>query len=560
MAITVKTHVGRDVLQNADYFNNIGKVVIEYVTNALDAGILSNQAVKCEVSIKRNGIVIKDNACGMTYNELNNNFFTMHGENVFRKRTGVKPRGRFGTGKIAAFGIANKLRVESIKDNLKNIVELTRKDLEEATGSEPIPVTEIEINKTTKHVNGTIIKISDFHTLKRADTHGAVSELKRALHKYLEKHIVIVNGQRILFEEPSYKEVYSFFPYPFLEKIIGRCELKIKIAKSPVEENLNGIFITANGWLLETTLADLEGKPFTDLLFGEVEIPMLEEDTGKVRSYDNTRTLRLNRNNELVRNIIDWLKECLESVRTKIAEEHKNLKESEEMQKLQEEAKRIEEILNEDYDEYRNELIKANPNYGNDTSTLGPQSKDLILEPGFIDGNSVSVLTSDNGILGKNQEISEDKRDRGEPLESTKDFSNYESEDEVNDNNFNKDEQERKKRKKTGGFKIDFRHHSENAMRSSYNENERLIIINLDHPQVEAIMEEYGSIENRLFRVVTNETAFTEYALVIVNELAKRGISIHDAFDALVESRNIIDRVSRRAAIVYGRTEPPITA
>src|SRR3972149_1099149 len=112
MAITVKTHVGRDVLQNADYFNNIGKVVIEYVTNALDAGILSNQAVKCEVSIK-------GNACGMTYNELNNNFFTMHGENVFRKRTGVKPRGRFGTGKIAAFGIANKLRVESIKDNLK---------------------------------------------------------------------------------------------------------------------------------------------------------------------------------------------------------------------------------------------------------------------------------------------------------------------------------------------------------------------------------------------------------------------------------------------------------
>ncbi len=112
MPITVKSHVGRDVLQNADYFNSIGKVVIEYVTNSLDAGILLGQPVSCEVTVKRNLIVVKDDACGMSYDELNNNFFTMHGENVYRNRSGVKPRGRFGTGKIASFGIANCLRVK----------------------------------------------------------------------------------------------------------------------------------------------------------------------------------------------------------------------------------------------------------------------------------------------------------------------------------------------------------------------------------------------------------------------------------------------------------------
>ena len=80
--------------------------------------------MRCEVTLARDAIRIADSASGMTYTELSN-FFQMHGENVQRKR-GRAVRGKFGTGKSAAFGIANTLHVETVKGGKRNVVELRR--------------------------------------------------------------------------------------------------------------------------------------------------------------------------------------------------------------------------------------------------------------------------------------------------------------------------------------------------------------------------------------------------------------------------------------------------
>lgn len=118
-ALHVTTHVARDLLQNAAYFNSVPKAVTEYVTNAID-NPPPGQPVHCEVTLTRKAIRIADDASGMTYTELSN-FFQMHGENVQRKR-GRAVRGKFGTGKSAAFGIANTLRIETVKDGKRNVV------------------------------------------------------------------------------------------------------------------------------------------------------------------------------------------------------------------------------------------------------------------------------------------------------------------------------------------------------------------------------------------------------------------------------------------------------
>jgi DNA gyrase/topoisomerase IV subunit B len=82
--LQVTSHVARDLLQNASYFNVVPKVVAEYVTNAIDSAG-PGLAIRCEVTIKNDGISISDTSSGMTYEELSN-FFQMHGENIQRKR------------------------------------------------------------------------------------------------------------------------------------------------------------------------------------------------------------------------------------------------------------------------------------------------------------------------------------------------------------------------------------------------------------------------------------------------------------------------------------------
>ncbi len=47
----VTSHVSRDLLQNAAYFNALPKAVTEYVTNAIDSAELG-APVRCEVIIR----------------------------------------------------------------------------------------------------------------------------------------------------------------------------------------------------------------------------------------------------------------------------------------------------------------------------------------------------------------------------------------------------------------------------------------------------------------------------------------------------------------------------
>jgi HSP90 family molecular chaperone len=102
--IFVKSHVSRDLLQNAALFKTDKLVIWEYVANGLqyvDPG--TNPTVYVKLDSKARRIRISDNGRGMTLEGLQN-FFVMHGENLDRK-SGAPGRGRFGTGKSAAFGI-----------------------------------------------------------------------------------------------------------------------------------------------------------------------------------------------------------------------------------------------------------------------------------------------------------------------------------------------------------------------------------------------------------------------------------------------------------------------
>ena len=174
-SIEVTSHVARDFLQNAAYFNTMPKVIWEYVANSLDAA-KNNITIVIAVEITSHEVRISDNSRGMSRKELGT-FFEMHGENILRKQ-GRKVRGRFGTGKCAAFGLANSLRIDTIQAGSRNVVELHRKDIERAQNGEPFSVQDIEVNHSTHEDDGTIVIIRELN-IKRSNVDKVISYLER---------------------------------------------------------------------------------------------------------------------------------------------------------------------------------------------------------------------------------------------------------------------------------------------------------------------------------------------------------------------------------------------
>ena len=78
--IEVTSHVARDFLQNAAYFNTMPKLVWEYVANSLDAAKDGTPAA-IAVEITTHEVRVSDNGRGMSREELRN-FFQMHGQGV----------------------------------------------------------------------------------------------------------------------------------------------------------------------------------------------------------------------------------------------------------------------------------------------------------------------------------------------------------------------------------------------------------------------------------------------------------------------------------------------
>ena len=103
-------------------------------------------------------------------------------------------------------------------------------------------------------------------------------------------------------------------------------------------------------------------------------------------------------------------------------------------------------------------------------------------------------------------------------------------------------------RRRRGGFSIEYEPATAGEARSRFDEVERTIYINLDHPQIAAAK---GEGIDRSFRQLSYEVAFTEYALAIAREMARAQGQIFDAEDAVVEIGLVINRISRLGAFLY---------
>ena len=514
--LALVTHVGRDVLANAAHFATVPKAVYEYVSNSIDAappGRPCSVRVSVVTAGPRRRIEIADDASGMSREQLRT-FFTMHGENAWR-RAGRKVRGRFGTGKIAAFGRADRLRVDTVQAGRRNVAELTREDLDAVGAGEPVRVRELVVDEPTGARDGTLVVLADLHRGTRVDQGDIVRYLQRQLGRHLVMHRVLVEGERVPYVEPPVDAEHRFESPEALSALAGAIELVVKVAARPLTEEENGVAILSNGYLNAMTLAGLEGKPEAQYLFGEVEVSALDDDSAEIPAFLSTRDLTLNPWNPIVAELVPWIRSCLESVRRELVRRAGERRRAAEQQELERLGSELSTLLDGIYRGERVRLVAAAPApvEQRPVEPVQPEPTPLPRE---------RRPRSDRGLLRGPRPPRELAPPQAAPVEAA-----LPAFDGV---------------RQGGAFRVAFRHGGEASPRAFFVAEERGIVINLDHPEAAASLAN-GGPTSPFFAHYCMRSTLEEFTLVMVGELG-----YPDAPEIAREIRDRSDRYSRTFA------------
>lgn len=537
----VRSHVARDLLQNAALFKTDKLVVWEYVSNGLqyvDPGTIPIVEVKLDSKAKK--ISILDNGRGMDWAGLRN-FFVMHGENLDRK-LGQAGRGRFGTGKAAAFGIGDVLRVTTVKDRKRSKVELQRSDMEANRSGEPIPVRTSERDIPCSKPNGTLIEVEEIH-LRALDQAGIIRYIERHLAHWRGNASVFVNQHECEYTEPPIAFSRTFEPkHENLRARLGNVKLVLNVSKGPVDPELCGVSIYSNGVWHESTLAGSEGKEMSNYIFGEIEVPALDVDSSPIPPFDLSRSMKLNPSNELVQAIYAFINRSVEEIRRELLDQEKRRRATEEAKRLSNQADEIAKLINDDFSLFKDKVAKIRAKARGEADILdaSPAKNEDIETLVFGDTDPASVVGEVGGLgaLGSGGNGGDIPRELlptvapGGP-----------------ERRANRSTGTQLPRSGRGGFRVEFKSLGADDRRAAYVASERTIYINLDHPQVVAARGE-GSLDDVVFRRLAYEIAFTEYAIALASELARHGEYIEPT-DPIFEIRETINRLARKAATFY---------
>lgn len=538
--MVVTSHVGRDVLSQAAQFKTEASAVWEYVVNSLqyiDPGVQP----RVEVTVRRDSISISDNGAGMDGDRLRH-FFTMHGENLER-RAGRLGRGKWGTGKSAAFGIANTLEVDTVRDGVRNVVELDRAAIESSDGK-AIPLKWRIHDEATEAANGTAINIRDV-LLSRVDKAVIIEYIERNLSAFRGINpTVAVNSHVCEYHAPPVRTDYSFKPSDKQAVVLGNVELTIHSSTKPLQPWEQGVAVMAGeGNLVAIERGGIEHKEFGNYLFGEIDVPAIEAFETQLAPFDSSRSLTLNPKHPVVAVLLGFVGSKLEQVRQELVAIERGAREQEEARRLARQGNDLAEILNEDFRFQMQRLrdIRAATSRPGSAGALQGAGADGDQEPDiWIEGLDQPGELEPSGASGRNGQGA------GRPAPIVPKLGRLAANGDSVVSPAGGEDQRKRPR---GGFGVDFRDLGVDEDRSMYDSNSMTIIINKDHPVVAAALERDG-IESISFRRLSYEIAFTEYAIALSYEMVNRDPAM-PADDVLYDIRATLKRITRAAAPLY---------
>lgn len=537
--ILVTSHVSRDFLQNAAYFSNAQKVVWEYVSNAID-NVEEGTIPEVVVEVRQNSLTVSDNAAGMDRSDLAR-FFTMHAENAQRLR-GRTVRGKFGTGKTAAFGIAKELEIVSVKSGIRNSVVLRIEDIQTANAGDPFPVQRVERDVVTGEENGTTVTVRRFHHPGTADIQKVIRYTEKQLGRMRSRAVVFINEHRCHYQEPPSVHEWTFTSDGEIAERLGNVTMIIKASPTPLDKEENGIDVLSDGIWHETTLADVTGDQ-ANRIFGQVDVPVIDDDSRyDVPAFDNTRNGKMNRSHPVVIALLFWIQECVKQVQKELSVAAREERKSEEAKRLREHAQKIASLLNSDFSDILDELDELRQITGRKRRNATQSDSGSTVLPGEGNEPSDFVETGQphgDGTRGTSPPGDGETERPGPGLKP----GNGKGQSAALKQNGNR-------KRSRGVFGIEFVHQTAAERRSKYDRENRTIYINLDHPQVSAVLgKSERGVDSPFFLQLVFDIATVEYAQALQFERLASGEEF-DAGEAVYSIGDIIDRLSRRGATV----------
>lgn len=168
-----------------------------------------------------------------------------------------------------------------MRNSKRSQVELKRSSIESMSAEEPVPVEVHESEKQVSAPSGTLIEIEGVH-LRSLDQAGIIHYIERHLARWPKNATVFVNNHECEFNEPPVSSEHRFAPEGEALEKLGDVELVIKVSKSFLEDDLRGISVFSNGVWHETTLGGSEGREMSQYIFGEIDVPALDDDKSPV--------------------------------------------------------------------------------------------------------------------------------------------------------------------------------------------------------------------------------------------------------------------------------------
>ncbi len=532
----VKTHVGRDLIQNGEYFYHPPKAILEYIKNGYNYKKPAlNAEVNVKIDITNDVISISDNGRGMSNSEINDQFLVMHGENQDRKKNNPTD-GMFGTGKCAFLGIANILEVKTAQKGKFNHFIISRKEIKGIKGTEDIPVTSIKTDIVTDLEDGTLIECKELknHVKKNKNLVAQITSLTKKIIRNKKDTKVFIQNNLVEIKDPEI-DFYEKFPTDQneeLKKIIKNTNLVINVSKSFLDNDEMGINIYSKTVHLDKTLGGLDNNQYSKFIFGEISIDELSNyNEGEL--FNNNRD-GLNKNHPLVKNLINFIGQSVENIIKKIQDNQKDKKKKEEDKKLDKFSEEIENKINKFWNNLQtkpeNQLAGMSKGKANIISKI---QRDMLVKGDekstTLEENNDLRLLTDKKIKDKNKKNNYKNRKEDENSEK-------------NSKSINKNINSKSR------YSVVIKDLGNEENRCLWRPDRSTIYINTGHEQIKNLRIKYGS-EDKFFRFFIQDLAFSEFVYAIVRQYMDEKI-VTNPMDAFFYYQEFIDDFSRQNIIL----------
>ena len=556
------TDAGRAVLDSATDFTNEGKAVGEYVKNSWQYTD-KHPNVEIIVDQQNKSIHIKDDSRGMSIDDLRTRFFVLHKRNIDRQKGKIK-RGEYGTGKAAALGIGEILRVTTVHNNLINQFEIHRADCEDeikSAKSVPIRWHPENQNKKTSKNNGTTIDIEGFlydrpisiQSIKDFLQTKTLPEKKAYTHEEngIEVNTIInltLNEEKIEEEEIEFSKEIPITLSDEEKKYFDSMDFTIRIADRRLKPDEQGIRIFCNGIFKAFIKTPLANK--SEYIFGDCECPKLMTEKHPP-IFDSNRNNQINEDNKFGSDFKRFVMRHVDIYRKELEKEDKENKKKEKDEITKKEEQKMKEFFNSIFKEQELEFqkiaAKARGNIDKKDDFVPELGESKIT---FGKDFGIKIVDGDEGIGIPNIQPSPNPDPNPNPNHDPK-TTNEKFEKDINSNESKGKERKAKKKPSGGGFDFKYENIGKAEDRADYNPEERIITVNLSHPFIEKLYKASNEDTSMpKFRRGAYEAAAVEFAAAIVILKGKSNMYENTLSDGVTQMQKILDDAIRKMSVL----------